>query len=139
MPVRRQTTPRMLNPPVVTRNIPIPAALLIQQEGNGGLTRNAQYRTMRLHGGKWSVELPLSPPIQRPLNNGGGCLGKVSPSRKKLMLAASFPGILTFLLEGIWTKSAIPLVTAISGIITWCLVSLFLFSIYGIQRKEVIK
>jgi len=50
MPVSRQTTPRMLNPPVVTRNIHIPAALLIQQERNGGLTRNAPYRTMRLHG-----------------------------------------------------------------------------------------
>jgi hypothetical protein len=70
---------------------------------------------------------------------GGGYLGNVYPSRKELMLSASFLGILTFLLEGVWTKSAIPVVPATSGVVTWCLVTLFLFSNYGIQRKGVIK
>ena len=63
----------------------------------------------------------------------------VSHSRKELMLAASFLGLLTFVLEGIWTKAVIPLIPAISGIITWWLVSLFLFTIYGTRKKEVIK
>jgi hypothetical protein len=66
-------------------------------------------------------------------------MNSVSPSRKDLMLASSFLGLLTFVLEGIWSKAIIPVIPAISGVITWCLVSLFLFSIYGIQRKEVIK
>ena len=57
-------------------------------------------------------------------------------SRIGIMFASAFPGLLVFLLEAIDLHQTTPLVPILSGVISWRLISLFLFTLYGTADRE---